>query len=172
MRLLKKLTILLCFSLLICACAPTQEPFEEIEISAEQLQTKLDDQDDFVIIIERDNCSHCKALNAYIEETSGEHAGIVLYQLDITDFDLVKEKEEDTTLIAQDEDGQVLLDMAPYFLYTPTLYKVEDGKAVSAAIGYNEATNEVCLWDVDSTVDFNSAETEDFWAFVENGQGA
>ena len=135
-----------------------------------KLQEKLDDKEDFVVIVEREGCSYCEALDSYIEETKQEHAGLVLYKLDSTDFDLKREKEEDMTLVTTNEDGQILLKMAPYFLYTPSLYIVEDGKAIQAGIGYNDLTHEVSLWDVDSTIDFNQAEPQDFWSFVESGQ--
>lgn len=155
--------------MLISGCS-SPEAFQEVEISAKQLQEKLNDKEDFVVIVEREGCSYCEALDAYIEETKAEHAGLVLYKLDSTDFDLKREKEEDMTLITTTEDGQILLDMAPYFLYTPSLYIIEDGKAVKAGIGYNDLTHEVSLWDVDSTIDFNKAESQEFWTFVKSGQ--
>ena len=150
----------LCCLVLLSGCS-SPEAFQEVEIDAKELQEKLDDKEDFVVIVEREGCSYCEAL---------EHAGLVLYKLDSTDFDLKREKEEDMTLVTTNEDGQILLKMAPYFLYTPSLYIVEDGKAIQAGIGYNDLTHEVSLWDVDSTIDFNQAEPQDFWSFVENGQ--
>lgn len=57
--------------------------------------------------------------------------------------------------------------MAPYFLYTPTLYVIENGKAKHARIGYNESDHSISLWDVDSTIDFDLADTQDFWEFLE-----
>ncbi|MBM6808638.1 hypothetical protein [Faecalicoccus pleomorphus] len=159
----------LCCLVLLSGCS-SPEAFQEVEIDAKELQEKLDDKEDFVVIVEREGCSYCEALDAYIEETKQEHAGLVLYKLDSTDFDLKREKEEDMTLVTTNEDGQILLKMAPYFLYTPSLYIVEDGKAIQAGIGYNDLTHEVSLWDVDSTIDFDKAEPLSFWTFVESGQ--
>lgn len=141
-----------------------------MDITAQELQEMLDKKKDFVVIVEREGCNFCEALDAYIEETKGEHAGLRLYRLDSTDFDLKRETEEDMTLVTDTEEGQILLDMAPYFLYTPSLYIIKDGKAIQAGIGYNDRTHEVSLWDVDSTIDFNTATPQEFWDFLESGQ--
>ena len=66
-----------------------------------------------------------------------------------------------------EEDGKILLDMAPYFLYTLTLYVIENGKATHAGIGYSEDDHSISLWDVDSTVDFDLADAQEFWEFLE-----
>lgn len=170
MKFLKKCLSLVFLSFLCFGCTMSQEAFQEIDVSAQELQEKLDAKEDFVLIIEREGCSYCEAIDSYIETTQEEHPGIVLYRLDITDFDLVRQKEDDMTLVSQSEEGQILLDMAPYFLYTPTLYIIENGEATQAGIGYDEATKEVSLWDVDSTIDFDQAKGQEFWSFVESGQ--
>lgn len=169
---LKKFILFLCIFCCMTAlagCSPGKG-FQEIEITASQLQEKLENQENFVVIVEREGCGYCEALDAYIEETSAEHAGLILYKLDSTDFDLKREKEGDMTLISGTEDGNILLNMAPYFLYTPSLYIIQKGKAVQAGIGYNDSTHEVSLWDVDSTIDFEQARTQEFWSFLESGQ--
>lgn len=170
MKFLKKCLSLVFLSFLCFGCTMSQEAFQEIDVSAQELQEKLDAKEDFVLIIEREGCSYCEAIDSYIETTQEEHPGIVLYRLDITDFDLARQKEDDMTLVSQSEEGQILLDMAPYFLYTPTLYIIENGEATQAGIGYDETTKEVSLWDVDSTIDFDQAKGQEFWSFVESGQ--
>ena len=140
MKFLKKCLSLVFLSFLCFGCTMSQEAFQEIDI------------------------------DSYIETTQEEHPGIVLYRLDITDFDLVRQAEDDMTLVSQSEEGQILLDMAPYFLYTPTLYIIENGEATQAGIGYDETTKEVSLWDVDSTIVFDQAKGQEFWSFVESGQ--
>lgn len=167
-RLIQILSVF-CIGVLLFGCAP-KEAFSEIDIDALELQDKLEAKEDFVLIIEREGCTYCEALDAYIEQTQDEHAGLVLYHLDSTDFELSRKDEEGMTLVSNTEEGNILLEMAPYFLYTPTLYKVEDGKAVEAGVGYNESTHEVSLWDVDSTIDFDKAKGQDFWQFVQEGQ--
>ncbi len=170
MKFLKKCLSLVFLSFLCFGCTMSQEAFQEIDVSAQELQEKLDAKEDFVLIIEREGCSYCEAIDSYIETTQEEHPGIVLYRLDITDFDLVRQEEDDMTLVSQSEEGQILLDMAPYFLYTPTLYIIENREATQAGIGYDETTKEVSLWDVDSTIDFDQAKGQEFWSFVESGQ--
>ena len=63
----------LCCLVLLSGCS-SQEAFQEVEIDAKELQEKLDDKEDFVVIVEREGCSYCEALDAYIEETKQEHA--------------------------------------------------------------------------------------------------
>ena len=44
---------------------------------------------------------------------------------------------------------------------------IENGKAKHAGIGYNESDHSISLWDVDSTIDFDLADTQEFWEFLE-----
>ncbi len=55
----------------------------------------------------------------------------------------------------------------PYFLYTPAIYRYENGKSDEAAIGYNVVTEEISLWNTTSTIDFDTAKTEGLWEFLE-----
>ncbi len=165
----KFLSILCTFALLIGlgACS-SQEPFQREDITAKQLQKKIDKKASFIFMVERDGCAYCKKLNKYIEKTQDEHKGLKVYVLDSTDFGFQKESEESKQLISTTDDGQILLDIAPYFLYTPAIYVIKKGKVDQVGVGYNEQNATVALWDNDSTVDFNSAEYEEFWDFIES----
>lgn len=156
--------LFLCLGLIGCQ---SNEAFQEIDLSVKELQTKLEDQDDFVVIIEREECPYCEALQEYIEETKDEHPNLVLYRIDSTDFNLTKIDENTKQLQSDTKGGKLLLEMAPYFYYTPTMYVIEDGKATHAAVGYSETNHEVSLWDVDSVIDFDLADTQNFWEFLE-----
>ncbi len=165
----KFLSILCTFALLIglVACS-SQEPFQREDITAKQLQKKIDKKASFIFMVERDGCAYCKKLNKYIEKTQDEHKGLKVYVLDSTDFGFQKESEESKQLISTTDDGKILLDIAPYFLYTPAIYVIKKGKVDQVGVGYNEQNATVALWDNDSTVDFNSAEYEEFWDFIES----
>jgi hypothetical protein len=52
------------------------------------------------------------------------------------------------------------------------MYRFEEGVPVQAAIGYNSSTYEISLWDVTSTIDFDTAQTENAWTFIEDGQAS
>lgn len=165
----KFLSILCTFALLIgLAACSSQEPFQREDITAKQLQKKIDKKASFIFIVERDGCAYCKKLNKYIEKTQDEHKGLKVYVLDSTDFGFEKESEESKQLISTTDDGQILLNIAPYFLYTPAIYVIKKGKVDQVGVGYNEQNATVALWDNDSTVDFNSAEYEEFWDFIES----
>jgi predicted bacteriocin transport accessory protein len=154
----------LCLSLVGCGA---KTPFEIKEISATKLQKKLDNKESFVVIIERENCPFCEALQKYIDKTKDEHPNLILYKIDSTDYGFSKVSSDSKQLKSSTEDGKIILDMAPYFLYTPTLYVIQNGKAKHAGIGYNENDNSISLWDVDSTIDFDNADTQEFWEFLE-----
>ncbi len=166
---MKRIVTILCTLIVVIGLVgcQQQEPYKEKEITATQLQKKLDKKQSFVMIIVRDNCPYCEALQSYIKKTKKEHPNLVLYKLDTTDFGLSKISSDSKQLQSSTEDGKILLDLAPYFLYTPTLYVIEKGKATHAGIGYDETTNEISLWDVDSTIDFDTADTQEFWEFLE-----
>ena len=155
---------ILCLSLVGCGA---KTPFEIKEISATKLQKKLDNKESFVVIIERENCPFCEALQKYIDKTKDEHPNLILYKIDSTDYGFSKVSSDSKQLKSSTEDGKIILDMAPYFLYTPTLYVIQNGKAKHAGIGYNENDNSISLWDVDSTIDFDNADTQEFWEFLE-----
>lgn len=154
----------LCLSLVGCGA---KTPFEIKEILATKLQKKLDNKESFVVIIERENCPFCEALQEYIDKTKDEHPNLILYKIDSTDYGFSKVSADSKQLKSSTEDGKIILDMAPYFLYTPTLYVIQNGKAKHAGIGYNENDNSISLWDVDSTIDFDNADTQEFWEFLE-----
>lgn len=160
--------ILVCLVCLgISACTSDVEPFKIVDISASQLQEKMDNMESFVVIIERDNCPFCEKLSEYVEKTKKEHPGLVLYRIDTTDYGLSMISEETRRLTSSTEDGKIILDMAPYFLYTPSMYVIKEGKPVESGIGYNEMNHSVSLWGLDSEVDFNTAKMEEFWDFLE-----
>lgn len=166
MKKLVKLLLAMCTVLALVACSNTGDGFQEIDITATELKEKIDNDESFVFIVERDNCNFCEAIQEYIEETKAEHPGVTLYKLDATDFELMKETEDSDTLISTSEDGNTLLDIAPYFLYTPTIYVVENGEVVDSGIGFSTTNKTVSQWGLDSAIDFDQAETVDFWEFI------
>lgn len=166
---MKKIMSFLCvlaLSMALFGCQ-SNEPYQQIDITYEELKQKIDDKESFIFIVERENCPYCEALQTYIDETKDEHPNLTLYVLDCTDYELSKESDDATTLISSTEAGQYLLELAPYFLYTPSIYVVEDGTLTHSGIGYSESENTISLWDVDSTIDFDLADTQSFWEFLE-----
>lgn len=158
------------------ACAQSTadqtRPFEIKDIDMAQLEQMMNDKETFVLIAERDNCPFCTALNEYLEQTKADHTGVIVYRIDTTDFHLMREKEGDMTLISDTEDGQEFLSLFPYFLYTPTLYQIQEGKPVQAALGYDEQQATVSLWSPDSSIDWNEAKPVGVWGFLNDGQSS
>lgn len=168
---MKKITavafsLFLCAGLLLAGCSQ-KEAFELIPIDVEELETMVQEKEDFVLIVERDNCPFCDAMNEYIESTKQEHPDVKAYVIDISALDMKKPTEEAVTLISSTSEGKRLLKILPYFYYTPTMYQFEKGQASLAGIGYNSQTNETSLWDTTSSIDFDAAKTENVWDFLE-----
>lgn len=161
--------LILCIGMSACSTSGTKA-FEIKKIDMSELQTMLDEKQTFTLLVERDECTFCAAMNSYIEETKAEHTGLVVYEIDITDFHLMREQEGDMTLISDTEDGKAFLKVFPYFLYTPTMYHIVDGEPVQAGIGYNETDGTFNIWDVDSTIDWDTSAAESVWLFIEEGQ--
>lgn len=153
----------LCFSLWACS---NQELFKEEEITMEAIQEKIENDESFVMIVERENCGFCESIQEYIEETKQEHPGIVLYKLDTTNFGFYTNPEPAKTLSANTDQGKAFLQLAPYFYYTPTIYRFEKGKIVEVAVGFSDATKEVSVGGLDEPIDFDQAQTQDFWEFI------
>lgn len=153
--------------LLLSACTTKRSEFTITDVTVQDVRDMAEDGDTFLLLVEREGCEFCQAMNDYIEETKGDHPEVHLFRLDTTDFDLVKENAEDKTLVSTTEEGKEWLKLQPYFLYTPAIYRYENGKSDEAAIGYNVVTEEISLWNTTSTIDFDTAKTEGLWEFLE-----
>lgn len=158
----------LLFGLAACGSTSTAKKELEIkEITMEQLQNKLADKETFTLMVERDNCPFCNAINTYLDETKADHPGNYnVYRLLTTDYELYRETEGDTTLISSTDEGKQFLSIFPFFLYTPSIYKIEEGIPVDVGIGYDESKNTVSNWDVDSTIDWASARPVEIWTYL------
>ena len=62
------------------------------------------------------------------------------------------------------KDGKRFLDMAPYFLYTPTLYVIQKGMQ-NMLNGYNESDNQLVYVDVIQLLISDLAYTRILWSF-------
>lgn len=170
---MKKIMALLLVVLSVAAAGcfgSSKKPFELIDISMSELDQKMEEGNTFVLLVEREGCAFCKAMNEYMDQTSQEHPDTVVYHLDTTDYELYREEPEALTLASSTEDGKRLLEIFPYFLYTPALYSFEDGKPIRGAFGYDEEKNTVSLWNLDSSIDWNSAQAVPVWSFIDSAQ--
>ena len=158
------LTCALFFTMSACV---NKEEFEEIPTTMAEVQTMLDGQEDFILLVERENCPFCEKLHDYINETKREHNDTKVYVLDTTNYKFKKETPESKTLMADTEEGTLFLESFPYFMYTPSIYIISSGEAVSVASGFDAITKEVSVWDVDSVIDFDKANNKNVWQYME-----
>lgn len=166
MKKMYKFVCMLMACLFMAACS-NQPAYTQTDITMDQLEQKIADKESFVLLVERDNCPFCEAMNQYIQETKKDHPGVEVFRLDTTDFELYKQNKEDKTLVSESEDGKALLKLLPYFLYTPAIYQYENGVTNTAGIGYDQSNHTVSRWDTTSTIDFDTAEEVDVWTFLE-----
>lgn len=168
----KIFSMVMVFSVLFSfvGCANTQDANKELEIkeiNMEVLQEMIADKETFTLMVERDNCPFCNSMNTYLEETKADHLGKYnVYRLNTTDYELYREAEGDMTLISSTEEGKQFLSIFPYFLYTPSIYKIEEGLPVDVGIGYDEANYTISNWDVESTIDWAQARQVDVWTYL------
>ena len=168
-KLLSMVLSLVLGMVLISGCS-SQTPFEIKDITMSEAASMMDEKQTFVLLFERDNCPFCNALNEYIEKTKGEHPNLTVYKVDPTSFELYREKEGDMTLISNTEDGSLLLERFPYYLYTPAIYQIKDGEPVRVGVGFDDSKGSVSIWDTTSTINWDEAKTEDVWSYIEAGQ--
>ncbi|UNT95247.1 hypothetical protein [Allobaculum mucilyticum] len=144
-----------------------KKPFTILEITMNDLDSMMESKKTFPLLIEREGCNFCEAMNAYLEETKDEHPGIMVYKIDATDFDLYRENKGDMTLVSSTEEGKRLLEIFPFYLYTPVIYRFEDGKPIEGGFGYDEATHCVSTWTLNSTINWDLAKPVYVWDYFE-----
>jgi predicted bacteriocin transport accessory protein len=159
------LALCLVFSFVLAGCSGSGS-LKITEVTIDQVVEKMNNGETFTLMVVRDSCPYCEAMEEYLDETKSEHGDLEIFQLNSTSYELYRKSDTDRTLIAETEEGQLFLEKFPYFLYTPTLYKIVDGVPESAGVGFDTSTNKVALWGVDSTADLTTADQEDVWTFL------
>lgn len=155
----------ICFFFAGCS-SKASTPFEEEEITLSELEEKMDNKETFILLVERDSCPFCEALNLYIDQTKDQYGDVHLYKLNTTNYELYRENEGDLTLVSTSSEGQAFLSRFPYFLYTPVIYKIQKGQPIDAGVGYDSNRHTVSNWDVDSPIDWNQAKPVELWTFL------
>ena len=165
MKKISKMILAFFVGISLVACSVPQDDFKEVDITVAEIQEKIDNKEDFVMIVERDECSFCEAIEEYINQTEGEHPGITLYKLDSTDFGFTSKDDGSQTLDSSTDEGKAFLEIAPYFYYTPTMYVFKDGKITSQLLDLVIQIKLLARW-LDAPIDFDTAETQDLWEFI------
>ena len=108
---MKKIVILLCCLVLFVGCNnKTKEPYQEVSYS--ELQTMIENKEDFVLVMGSRQCSHCASYKVTMTDVVNKY-GVTIYYIDIynlTDIELSK------------------LNNKFSFTGTPTTVFVEDGE--------------------------------------------
>lgn len=166
MKRISKLVLALFVAVSLVACSQSTNDFKQVDISMSEVKEMIDKKESFAVMFERENCSFCESIQEYIEQTKNEHPGKTLYVVDTTDFGFSRETDTSDTLNSSTEDGNLLLEIAPYFMYTPTVYIFKEGKLVDAGVGFDEERKMINLAPLDAQIDFDKADALDFWEFI------
>lgn len=135
------LSIFICFSLSSCSNPDGLDEYREngqyVELDYETFDQMLTNNEDFVFVLTRKNCSSCNALYPVIKEFLSINPNIILYYLPCDLID--KEVGYSLTLVSYFNDilgneyyNSLGLDMME--LWTPAFGKVVDGVFVNAYI--------------------------------------
>lgn len=106
----------LCLVLLIILTGCGNKLTTYSEISYKELNQKLDQKENFVLLLGSSTCSHCKAFKKTLD------AVIKDYQVEVFYIDVSKLSEDDKNSLSS----------KIQFKYTPTLIFIEEGVASSA----------------------------------------
>ena len=158
-----KVCLVCIMTITLFGCSKPKE-FEQVQVKVDEVHDMMEKQEDFILLVERENCPFCEELQDFIKESKQEHNDIKIYTLDTTNF---KFKKEDGKLTSETEEGKSFLQMFPNFLYTPSIYTILSGEAVEVGVGFDAATQQISIWDVDSVIDFDRADTKNVWLYIE-----
>ncbi len=70
--------------LLLSACTTKRSEFTITDVTVQDVRDMAEDGDTFLLLVEREGCEFCQAMNDYIEETKGDHPEVHLFRLDTT----------------------------------------------------------------------------------------
>ena len=161
-----KIAVTFVLACTLVGCSQTSA-YEEISVTMDEILEMSERQEDFVLLVERENCPFCEDMHEFLNKSKQEHPGIKVYVLDVTNF---KFKKEGDTLTSETKDGEAFLKLFPYFLYTPSIYEIRSGEAVQVGVGFNATLQEINVWDVDSVADFHRADSQNVWKYIEGAQ--
>lgn len=122
---LKRYICVFTFVLLaLCGCGSgnsnetTKEPGKVVEITTDQLLTKVNEKEDLAVVFTQTTCGHCETFLKMMDNYMRNH-NVVLYNM-------VLDKEADV-----DKALKKLKEVFPEFTSTPDIYFVEKGEIKS-----------------------------------------
>lgn len=126
------------------------DDFAEVKtIAYDDYKTMLDEEKTFIIVIEREGCSHCERFNPVIEEVATEKA-TPIYRVDISTFtdEEMTKFSESNRFLKSTEWG------------TPTTLVLKGKTVVDSLPGYREKEEFISFLDKTVKVNSKSEETE------------
>ena len=111
----------------------------------DEIKSKIENGESFTLIVEKENCNYCEALNSYILKTKMFHPIHTVYTVNF-----------DGPLNYPEELGSLQ--------YTPTIYKIKKGKIVEKAVGFSSENGYVALDKGETTI--SKMKLINFWKFI------
>lgn len=133
---MKKIILALgCCLLLLAGCTSQPKSGKVVSVSIDDVFTKMDKKESFVLMISRDGCEHCVLMHKMLKDTIEDHDTII-YNINMDDSTYDK-------LIAEVKKLEKRFDKAGT---TPHIYYVKDGKVKDDLVGYDE-NEPMQFWD-------------------------
>lgn len=114
-------------------------------VTYDQIQSMLENEQSFTLIVVKDDCSYCEALEKYTNISRIFHP-----------FNTVYVCEYEGYINYPTELGTIS--------HTPTIYKIKHGKVQKQASGFNTDKNTVYIYDGIHALE--DQEQMDFWKFI------
>ena len=106
------------------------------EVSYDDLQTKLNGKDRFILYIGRPDCGDCKEFYPILETYIKDNSGTSIYYLNVKDFRDASRKEDATK---EEKDFFENIQEELEYQWTPTLKYIDNGKFLDSYTYLDEA---------------------------------
>lgn len=120
--------------------------FNQKEVTYDNVQTMIENEDTFTLIVVKEDCSYCEALNNYIKKSKLTHPFHTVY---------VCKYEGYTNFPKQ----------LGVIEYTPTIYKIKEGELIAASVGFSSKKGNVYIKDGYNS--FENLKQMNFWKFLD-----
>lgn len=90
---------------------------EVVTLSVTDMETKINNKEDFVVVFAQSWCTHCKAFNAMLQEYLPNHHVIV--------YEVVLDKDPD---LSREKAIEIVQSYFPDMTGTPSIYYLEEGE--------------------------------------------
>lgn len=120
--------------------------FTQTEVTYDNVQTMLENEETFTLMVVKEDCSYCEALKDYIKTSKLTHPFHTVYVCKYEGYTNFPKK-------------------LGIVKYTPTIYKIKNGEVVATAVGFSTKKGNVYIDD--GYTSFENLKKKNFWKFLD-----